>query len=692
MIPKSSKVKKALQVAFQTIINANKKQVFGYDVQIDMPYTRFKAAPECFFKELDLENSLIPVEQRFLKVAINQYQEQGLSGRLFINLSPQFILKSKKFFSKLNSIKTGELVNEIVVVFEDQLVTSTTVDVRQAFELIKQNNIQTCLDLKGASPDNLKLWTELKPDFVKIDRSYFSTIQHNLPRRQLLQSLKKLSDNSNICLIAKDIEESSQLSNLLSLGINVCQGPYIQTPESHPAKEFEWPVIETLQASEIEQGEQISVASQLLHHEESILITTTLENVVSKFVSRPNIDAFAVVNEQHKVEGIVLRNSVMDLFSGPFGHSINAKKGVKILIENVVVVDQNENIETISHLITRSNNQYKSNIFVIVDADHNYVGTGHFMALLKAITEQNINTEFSNLLEVIRVQSDDKNKELNDLVNRRTEQLLSSNAQLEKTLEELHYAQETLVQAAKLSALGQLVAGVAHEVNTPLGLTYTLITHFREKLAKISELLDSEELTQEDLEGFLAKANEVTMVSEQNLQRAASLIQSFKQVAVDQTHDEPREVSLKKSVEEILTSTQHVFKNSNVKIETYIEPDLEVFTYPGALNQVVTNLVINANLHAFDGRESGLIQISAELMDSEFVKLCVKDNGNGIPEEAKDKIFDPFFTTKRNNGGTGLGLNIVYNLVVSKLFGKIVCESEVGAGTSFIVTVKVRAE
>lgn len=286
------------------------------------------------------------------------------------------------------------------------------------------------------------------------------------------------------------------------------------------------------------------------------------------------------------------------------------------------------------------------------------------------------------------------NLELEDRVVERTEALSAANAELAMNLEALRQAQQQLVQAEKLSALGRLVAGVAHELNTPIGNSLMAVSSLREPMEQIRAAMAGGGLKRSMLESFVTHVGEGTDIAQRNLSRAAELVMSFKQVAVDQTTTQRRRFKLDAAIEEILLTLNPMLKRSAHKLSLDIETDIELDSYPGPLAQVITNLVHNALLHAFEGREgSGQISIRARRLAAQpgMVQLDVGDNGVGIPAQAMGRIFDPFYTTRMGRGGTGLGLHIVHNLVTQLMGGQIRVQSQEGKGTVFELLLPLEA-
>lgn len=257
--------------------------------------------------------------------------------------------------------------------------------------------------------------------------------------------------------------------------------------------------------------------------------------------------------------------------------------------------------------------------------------------------------------------------------------------QAEQAYRDLEETQESLIQAENLASLGRLVAGVAHEVNTPIGITLTAATHLAEKTESLGHAFAAGQLRKSDLKGFVELATETTQIMLSNLKRAADLIHSFKDVAVDQASEEWRRFDLGEYIHEVLLSLRPKLKQAPHKITVECPPDLEVGGYPGALAQVLTNLLMNSLIHAYDEGQAGELRITVSQPNPDEIVLRYADDGKGIAKEHLAKVFDPFFTTRRGSGGSGLGLNVVFNLVSQTMGGRISVESEPGRGTLFVV-------
>jgi PAS domain S-box-containing protein len=279
---------------------------------------------------------------------------------------------------------------------------------------------------------------------------------------------------------------------------------------------------------------------------------------------------------------------------------------------------------------------------------------------------------------------EDYNRTLERQVNERTEALQEKNQQLAATLKQLQTTQNQLVESEKMASLGGLVAGIAHEINTPVGISITAASLLAEKSTAFLQTYQRGKMKRSQLEKFLDTAMQSSTMVLSNLNRAADLIQSFKQVAVDQSTEEQRQVNLKQYLSEILISLKPKLKTTQHQVEIRGDETVSINTYPGALSQIITNLVINSLTHGYSPQDTGHLLFDIT-QDGEEIVLTYTDDGKGIPPENVSKIFEPFFTTKRGHGGTGLGLHIVYNLVTQKLNGTIECESQVDAGTTFII-------
>ena len=262
--------------------------------------------------------------------------------------------------------------------------------------------------------------------------------------------------------------------------------------------------------------------------------------------------------------------------------------------------------------------------------------------------------------------------------------LQAKNRELEKTLEDLGMAQSELMRQEKLASLGALVAGIAHEINTPLGICVTAVSHLAEETQQVRRQFAEKKLTERNLETFFESSAEILRILASNTQRAGGLIRSFKQVAVDQSSDDIREIALAEYIDETFKALRPKLKGTRHTIEVDCDPELRVRSVPGALSQILTNLVINSITHGFEHIDDGRIQISVR-RDDAMLTIDYRDNGLGMSPDALKHLFDPFYTTKRGQGGSGLGANIIYNLVTTKLGGGIAVDSVSGQGLHYSI-------
>ncbi|RZF78982.1 histidine kinase [Pseudoalteromonas sp. S4488] len=254
---------------------------------------------------------------------------------------------------------------------------------------------------------------------------------------------------------------------------------------------------------------------------------------------------------------------------------------------------------------------------------------------------------------------------------------------LEKTLSELTAMQEKLIEAEKMASLGNLVAGIAHEVNTPIGIAVTANSSAKDKLNTLNKHIDSNTLTKATLLEGMNHLNECIKISFTNLERAAKLISDFKQTAVDQSSLNLLETNIKDYFENILHSLMPLTRSHNVEVNINCVDDFSLITVPGALSQIFLNLVNNSCVHGFVGREQNRIDIAVSIdNDTNSYTITYQDNGHGMTEDVIYKVFEPFFTTKRGNGGSGLGMSIVYNLATQALQGEVSIDSKPDNGVT----------
>ncbi len=278
------------------------------------------------------------------------------------------------------------------------------------------------------------------------------------------------------------------------------------------------------------------------------------------------------------------------------------------------------------------------------------------------------------------------NLNLEETVTQRTAELTASNAELSQALETLQKAQRELVESEKLASLGRLVAGVAHELNTPLGNALTVVSALDDRYKQLETMLAGNvPMRRSTLEELARDTRRGQDILQRNVQKAADLVRDFKQVAIDQTADLRRDFDLGKVVEDVLVMVEPSFKHTPFVIETELCHGLIMNSYPGALGQVLTNLLMNALLHGFEGAERGRVTVRCASLNDQEAELSVSDDGRGMEESVRRRIFDPFFTTKLGTGGSGLGMHIVHSIVTNVLGGQIEVRSTPGQGTQMLM-------
>jgi PAS domain S-box-containing protein len=334
-------------------------------------------------------------------------------------------------------------------------------------------------------------------------------------------------------------------------------------------------------------------------------------------------------------------------------------------------------------------NYLKTGIKKIIGTGREVVGLrkdGSTFPMELAVSDMHIGVQrkFTGLVRdiTLRKQTESELRRLN----------LSLESQVTETrqaLNQLRDAQTQLVQSEKLASLGSLVAGMAHEINTPLGIGVSAASTLQVLAEQIRERHDSGQMTRSDLARFVQAAIDSSDLVLKNLQRAADLMHSFKQVAVDQASNERRRFPLKPYLDEVITSLSPKFKGNQHRVTVNCPDSLVVDGYPGALAQIVTNFITNSMMHAYPERKDGTMTITVTDEGGDVV-LVYRDNGVGIEPANLPRVFDPFFTTRRGTGGSGLGLHVVYNLVTQRLGGTVQVRSEPGNGAEFIVRFPAR--
>lgn len=267
------------------------------------------------------------------------------------------------------------------------------------------------------------------------------------------------------------------------------------------------------------------------------------------------------------------------------------------------------------------------------------------------------------------------------------EELENTVTELENTIEELESTEEQLVNAEKMASLGRFVAGIAHDLNTPIGIVFTGISEIRRYIFSLEESYKSGKMSRKFFEDFLQGSKELLELMEKNTKRVVDLVRSLKNVSSQESLGRPIRFKVKEVINDVLTAFNPRLRKTKVKVSVNCPEEIEMTSYPGALSQVLLNLIENSVIHGFDdGELEGKIEIVVEDKGA-YVEITYSDNGHGMDEDTKARAFEPFYTTKSGKGGTGLGLYIVYNLVVEKMGGEVVLESELGKGTKFLIII-----
>ena len=283
------------------------------------------------------------------------------------------------------------------------------------------------------------------------------------------------------------------------------------------------------------------------------------------------------------------------------------------------------------------------------------IGFGHDIT-----TQKNVELEIMQL-----------NDQLEDKVSTRTAALTKSNQQITKTLEQLKYTQQTLVESEKMASLGGLVAGVAHEINTPIGISVTAASFLQDEIDTLKSKLNDNSLTRSYVEKLIERITESGRLLHNNLHRAANLISSFKQVAVDQSSEACYSFKLSENINQVVTSLKHKLKQLPCQVHISCPEDLTILSFPGSFSQIYSNLIINSLIHGFENWQEEC-DIYIDIVDQgEMLLIDYRDTGRGIPDDISGRIFDPFVTSKRGTGGSGLGTHIIYNIVKQLLKGDI---------------------
>jgi C4-dicarboxylate-specific signal transduction histidine kinase len=295
-----------------------------------------------------------------------------------------------------------------------------------------------------------------------------------------------------------------------------------------------------------------------------------------------------------------------------------------------------------------------------------------------------LNSELKSKEEAQQALAETNNR-LEQRVEQRTENLQDAINELHNTLENLRNTQSQLIESEKLASLGAMVAGVAHEINTPIGLCITTHSFIQDMFKEMRQRFENDSISKSNFTEFMTNMEESVDILSKNLERAAKLVKSFKHVSEDQAGEAARKFNLEEYLQEILSTLHPKLKMTQHFVNINCASNIDLYGYPGALSQVMTNLIMNSLLHGFENIAKGTITIEVE-HHKDHVEIRYADDGQGLTEEAQVKIFEPFFTTKRGHGGTGLGMHLVYNLVSQTLQGSIQLQHP-SKGCAFIITI-----
>lgn len=519
-----------------------------------------------------------------------------------------------------------------------------------------------------------------------ISSSISNYLQHAQAKEQLMQEIRSIADlvaataSQTMINTPTDFEETAEQIDMLSVLLKGLDGfPHVLNAHIYSIQESQQP-------------EQLALYTKST----ATAVESKIDNMASYFTARINeseevIEIIRPVNNQDVTLGYVYirmsANTYLD-----FVTSTRLVQGATIILIIVVVI-----------LIAFKYSQS------VVSPMHDMMLTLQQIARSRDYSTRLSSTnvrEYDQLLDAINVllarvqdyiakqkKAEEEHQQLNsrleEEVHQRTNALKNANGELIQTLEKLHQFQRQIVENEKMASLGDMVAGVAHEVNTPIGLGITASTMMLDRLGELEKQFNNKTLKASAMQRFMAESRENLNIIYRNLDRAAQLISSFKQVAVDQSSEDAREFNVHQLIDETLMSLRPRLKKVNHVISIHCLETLNVECKAGPINQILINLIMNSLLHAFEGIEKGQIDITALLTEDQKLKIIYKDDGVGIPPSIKKRIFDPFVTTKRGQGGSGLGMHLVFNLVTQALNGSIALVSKEGSGVEFTLTFPV---
>lgn len=369
---------------------------------------------------------------------------------------------------------------------------------------------------------------------------------------------------------------------------------------------------------------------------------------------------------------IILLIILMHVLFSPFD------KVLSLIKNSITHRENNEKVVEIKHISYHEDNEFTPIVHALEEV---YQQVSSYMT---QITDNNV-----QLLQS-KAEIDVLNNELEEKVFLRTEQLEAKTQQALDSLTLLKNTQQQLIEQEKHASLGRLVAGVAHEINTPLGISITAASYMEDIIHEVFEKIEQGTLKKSEFSSKHRQLTEGARIVESNLKRTSDLVSSFKEVAVDQSSEEFKQFNLFDYLTKLARSLHPRIEQAKHRLElTCTDTSIEIYSIPGGIAQVVTSLVENALIHGFANDDSGLINIKLSKIKNS-IALIISDDGKGMPPEAVDSVFDPFFTASSHTCGTGLGMHIVYNVITHQLHGEISCKSSLGQGTTITIILPVR--
>lgn len=444
---------------------------------------------------------------------------------------------------------------------------------------------------------------------------------------------------------------------------------------------------------EFDHGKQYELLKAINTNLNKVELLIKSENSQTKVVIAKRV--FITIKEDvAEIRDVIKEKKSFDVISEKFNDFMISTESFNENLEKVIFFELQES----EKLSIEINKEFKRLIVIIIVL---IIGILSISIISEVLVSNNIVTPIKKLCEItgivatgnldveeIKVSTNDEIKVLANSFNIMIKSMKDRNKRLMETNIELVETQNQLIESEKMVLLGKLVAGVAHEINTPIGVCILSNSHLNKRVDEIHNQIANNQIKKSEFIKNLEEIKKTNEILEMNLKRAADLIISFKQVAVDQTFDDYREVEVYDYIEKIILSLSPEIKKRKIKIDIIGDDQIRFKLHPGSFSQIITNLILNSFLHAYAEGESGNITIQFNLNKDKF-ELKYKDDGCGISKENIEKIFEPFYTTKKNNGGTGLGLSILKNIIVMKYKGTIKCTSTIGEGSLFEIVLPI---